>query len=256
MIEALNIWLNSHTGLALLPFLSICLIVAGAAFFRGLTGFGYAILSVPLVSLVSAPSVAVLMAILMQLIIGPFGVKQSRGVIDIPMVSKIAALACLTTPIGLWLLDIVSVDVARLIITTIAIGSFFAIVMKRPHTMNSSSLNVTLVGTISGLLNGFAAMPGPPIVLHFVRKQVAPAVSRGSMIMIFFATAAMATAVALWRGMVDMQLVVLTALTCPLMIGGNHLGSKFFGAVSEPLWRGVVVVLLGIAAVVAIIRLF
>lgn len=256
MIETLDIWLNSHAGLALLPFVAVCIIVAGAAFFRGLTGFGYAILSVPLVSLVTTPAVAVLMAILMQLIIGPFGVKQARGIIDVPMVSKIAALACLTTPIGLWLLDIVSVDIARLIITTIAIGSFFAFMMKRPETLNNSTLHVALVGTVSGLLNGFAAMPGPPVVLHFVRKRVPPAISRGSMITIFFATAAMATLVALWRGMLDPQLLVLTALTCPLMIGGNHLGSKFFGALSEPVWRGFVMVLLAIAACVALIKLF
>ncbi len=256
MIETLNIWLSAQTGLSLLPFLSICLIVAGSAFFRGLTGFGYAILSVPLVSLVSTPAVAVLMAILMQLIIGPFGVRQARGIINVPMVSKIAALACLTTPIGLWLLDIVSADVARLIITTIAIGSFFAFMMKRPQTLNGSALHIALVGTVSGLLNGFAAMPGPPVVLHFVRKQVPPAVSRGSMITIFFATAAMATLVAFWRDMVDMQLLVLTALTCPLMIGGNHLGSKYFGAVSEPVWRGFVMILLAIAASVALFKLF
>ncbi len=255
MIDALNTWLSTHAGLALLPFLSICLIVAGAAFFRGLTGFGYAILSVPLVSLVATPTVAVLMAILMQLIIGPFGVRQARGIIDVPMVAKIAAIACLTTPLGLWLLDIVSADVARLIITAIAIGSFLAFMMKRPQTLNVSPLHITLVGIISGLLNGFAAMPGPPVVLHFVRKQVPPAVSRGSMITIFFATAAMATLVAFWRNMVDIQLLALTALTCPLMIGGNHLGSKYFGAVSEPVWRGFVMVLLAIAAVVALIKL-
>lgn len=256
MIETLNIWLNAQTGLSLLAFLSICLIVAGSAFFRGLTGFGYAILSVPLVSLVSTPAVAVLMAILMQLIIGPFGVRQARGIINVPMVSKIAALACVTTPVGLWLLDIVSADVARLIITTIAIGSFFAFMMKRPQTLNGSPLHITLVGTVSGLLNGFAAMPGPPVVLHFVRKQVPPAVSRGSMITIFFATAAMATLVAFWRDMVDMQLLVLTALTCPLMIGGNHLGARYFGAVSEPVWRGFVMVLLAVAASVALFKLF
>ena len=253
-ISALDIWLTAHSGLSLLAFLAVCLIVGGAAFFRGLTGFGYAILSVPFVSLVATPEVAVVMAILMQLIIGPFGIRQAAGVIDIPMVSKIALLACLATPFGLWLLDIVSADVARLIITSIAIGSFFAFMLKRAPEINGSPLHIGIVGIASGLLNGFAAMPGPPVVLHFVRKQVVPATARGSMITIFFATAAMGTAVAFWRGMVDMQLLVLTALTCPLMIGGNHLGSKFFGSVSEPVWRGFVILLLGIAAVVALIR--
>lgn len=254
-METISLWLGAHVGLDLLPFLLVCLIVGGAAFFRGLTGFGYAILSVPFVGLVATPEVAVIMAILMQLIIGPFGIKQARGIIDVPSVTKIAILACLATPFGLWLLDIVSADVARLIITSIAIGSFFAFMLKRAPSMNRSTLHTFIIGISSGLLNGFAAMPGPPIVLHFVRKNVPPAVSRGSMITIFFATAAMGTIVAWWRDMIGLEILVLTALTCPLMIGGNHLGAKFFGSVSEPVWRGIVILLLGIAAIVALIRI-
>ncbi len=256
MIDALNSWLNAHAGLPLLPFLLVCSIVFGAAFFRGLTGFGYAILAVPLVSLVAAPTTAVIMAILMQLIIGPFGIRSAVRVIDRPMVTKIAALSCLLTPAGLWLLDIVSADLARLIITIIAIGSFLAFMMKRPPEMNTSPLHILMVGSLSGLLNGFAAMPGPPVILHFVRKAVPPITARGSMITIFFAAATMATAVAWWRGMIDEKILVLSLLACPLMIGGNHLGARFFGSISEPVWRGFVVFLLGIAATMALIKAF
>lgn len=249
-------WLHAHIGLSLLSFSMVCLIVFGAAFFRGLTGFGYAILAVPLVSLVAPPITAVIMAILMQLIIGPFGMRSAVKVINIPMVTKIAALSCLLTPAGLWLLDMVSADIARLVITTIAIGSFLAFMMKRPAELNEAPLHILLVGSLSGLLNGFAAMPGPPVILHFVRKGVAPAVARGSMITIFFAAATMATAIAFWRGMIDEQVLILSALACPLMIGGNQLGAKFFGSVSEPVWRGFVIVLLGIAASFALFKLF
>ncbi|QTD57610.1 sulfite exporter TauE/SafE family protein [Parasphingorhabdus cellanae] len=256
MSDTLDIWLTAHAGLSLLPFLLVCSIVFGAAFFRGLTGFGYAILAVPLVSLVAAPTTAVIMAILMQLIIGPFGIRSAVKIINAPMVAKIAALSCLLTPAGLWLLDIVSADLARLVITIIAIGSFVAFMLKRPPELNTSPLHIAFVGSLSGLLNGFAAMPGPPVILHFVRKGVQPIVARGSMITIFFAAATMATAVAWWRGMIDEQTLVLSLLACPLMIGGNQLGAKFFGSVSEPVWRGVVVLLLGIAATMALLRAF
>ncbi len=251
-----NIWLNAHIGLSLLSFSIVCFIVFGAAFFRGLTGFGYAILAVPLVSLVAPPVTAVVMAILMQLVIGPFGIRPAVKVINIPMVAKIAALSCLFTPAGLWMLDIVSTDIARLVITAIAIGSFLAFMMKRPPQLNEAPLHILLVGGMSGLLNGFAAMPGPPVILHFVRKGVPPIVARGSMITIFFAAATMATVIAFWRGMIDGQVLILSALACPLMIGGNHLGAKFFGSVSEPIWRGFVILLLGVAAGFALFKLF
>ncbi|MEP3225724.1 MAG: sulfite exporter TauE/SafE family protein [Parasphingorhabdus sp.] len=256
MLETASLWLNAYAGLPAFSFLLVCLIVFGAAFFRGLTGFGYAILAVPLISLVVSPVTSVVMAILMQLIIGPFGIRPAVKLIDISMVSKIAALSCLLTPAGLWLLDIVTTDIARVIITTIAIGSFLAFMMKRPPALNEAPLQILLVGSLSGLLNGFAAMPGPPVILHFVRKGVAPAVARASMITIFFAAATMATIAAFWRGMIDEKILILSLLACPLMIGGNHLGAKFFGSVSEPVWRGFVVILLGIAASFALVKLF
>lgn len=256
MIATIDVWLTTYAGLALQPFLLICLIVSSASFLRGLTGFGYALLAVPLVGLVATPVVAVVMAILMQVAMGPIGLRSSLKIIDVPMVLKIAALACLTTPIGLWLLDIVSDDAARLIITGIAIGSFLAFMVKRKPDINLTPLQVLLTGASSGMLNGFAAMPGPPVVLQYVRKNVPPAMARGSMITIFFATSIMGSAVAFWRGMVDERLLVLTALTIPFMIAGNQLGAKFFGTISEPVWRSLIIILLGIAGVVAFSRLF
>ena len=37
---------------------------------------------------------------------------------------------------------------------------------------------------------------------------------------------------------------LMFAAFSPLMVIGNHFGSRFFGAISEPVWRGFVLVLL------------
>lgn len=255
MVSAMDLWFQAYAHISLASFALIAFVVGGASFFRGLTGFGYAILAVPFVGLVATPQVAVIMAILMQLLMGPIGIRKTLSIVDVPLITRISAWAWVTTPLGLWLLDIVSADIARLLITGIAIVSFFAFMMKRAPTLDNSISRIALVGSTSGLLNGFAAMPGPPVVLHFVREQVPPAISRASMMAIFFATSIAGTGVALWLGMIDRQAIILTALTCPLMIGGNHLGSKFFGRVSEPVWRIFVIALLVVAAGVALIRL-
>ena len=256
MLFAIDTWFQSHADMSLLSFLLVCCAVSGASFFRGLTGFGYAILAVPFVGLVATPQVAVIMAILMQLLMGPIGIRQNLQIVDKPIILKISAFACVTTPLGLWLLDMVSADIARLLITGIALGSFFLFMLKRAPVMNNSPVQLLLVGSSSGLLNGFAAIPGPPVILHFVRDQVPPALSRSSMMVIFFVTAIAGTGAAWWRGMIDEQALVLTALTCPLMVLGNHFGSRFFGAISEPVWRGFVLVLLLIAGAVALARMF
>ena len=242
-------------GLPPIALAAILGIVAVAAVIRGLTGFGFAILAVPLLGLVIPPAQAVLFAILLQMLIGPFGVRHALGLIDRRAVTGIALAACVSTPIGLWLLSAISADAARLTIAAIALGCFSFFLIPRAPTPNASALHLAATGFASGILNGFAAMPGPPVILYFIRDTVPPAVARGSMITIFFATATMGTLVAALRGMIDRDLIILTAVCLPLMIAGNHIGAKFFGTIPEKVWRGIVIGLLAVAAVGAVLRI-
>jgi uncharacterized protein len=233
----------------------IALVVLVAALIRGLTGFGFAILAVPLLGLVIPPSQAVIFAIIMQLLIGPFGVPQAWAQIDRRAVGWIVGFAWISTPIGLWLLSTLAVEAARVIIAGIGLGCFFLFLIKRAPTPNTAPLHLAATGLASGLLNGFAAMPGPPVILYFVRDGVPPRVARGSMITVFAGTAIAGTAVAALRGMITRELIVMALLALPIMITGNHIGARFFGSVSEELWRGLVIALLLVAAMGAVARI-
>jgi uncharacterized protein len=231
------------------------LTILGAALVRGLTGFGFAILAVPLMSLVIAPAQAVLLALVLQMLIGPFGVRSSLPLIDRRVVGTIAAVAAITTPLGLWLLTLLDADTARLLIAAIAFVCFFGFLVKRAPTPNRALPHLIATGTGSGLLNGFAAMPGPPVILYFVRDGVAPLVARGSMMLVFFAAAVSGTVTAALRDLLNLKILALTLFCFPVMLIGNHIGSRFFGRISEPVWRGGVIVLLGIAMIGAFAKL-
>jgi uncharacterized membrane protein YfcA len=247
--------ITALTGLPVGTFMVLALIVLGAAIVRGLTGFGFAILAVPLIGLVIAPAQAVLLAIVLQMLIGPFGVRIALPHIDRPLVARIAALAFLFTPLGLWLLTRLDMATARLVIAGIAFACFFGFLIKREPTPPKGALSILITGAVSGVLNGFAAMPGPPVILFFVRDQVPPLVARGSMMLVFFAAAISGTLAAGWRGLLDATLLWLVVASFPLMLVGNHLGTRFFGRVPERVWRGIVIALLGVAMIGAAARI-
>jgi uncharacterized protein len=239
----------------LITALIIGLIVLVAALIRGLTGFGFAILAVPLLGLVIPPSQAVIFAIIMQMLIGPFGVPQAWPEIDRRAVAWIVGFAWISTPIGLWLLSTLPVEAARIIIAGIGLGCFFLFLIKRAPMPSAAPLHLAATGLASGLLNGFAAMPGPPVILYFIRDGVPPRVARGSMITVFAGTAIAGTIVAALRGMITRELIMMTALALPIMVAGNHIGARFFGKISERLWRGLVIALLLVAAMGAVARI-
>ena len=110
-------------------------------------------------------------------------------------------------------------------------------------------------GIASGILTGFAAMPGPPVVPFYLRRHLEPKVARASMLLIFFATAIAGTAAALWVGIATEKLFLLALLLFVPMWLGNHFGARHFGRVPPHVWQAMVAVVLGVAAVSAVIRL-
>ena len=103
----------------------------GAAYIRGLTGFGMAIILVPLFGMIVTPGEAVVIAILLQVLIGPVGIKVIFADAHRQSALMIAAFAMLATPIGILLLKVTTPDVARLMIAAIAIGAFALVLLPQ-----------------------------------------------------------------------------------------------------------------------------
>jgi uncharacterized protein len=232
------------------------LLTFGAAYIRGLTGFGMAIILVPLLGLIIAPAEAVVVGIIVQLLIGPVGLGKIIADAERRSALIIAAWAVLATPLGLWLLGLTSPDLARLLIAVIAIGAFALVLLPPTRGRKPGGLATGLTGIASGILTGFAAMPGPPVVPFYMRQKLPPATTRASMMLVFFATAIAGTLSAFALGVATVPLLWLSLLLFPAVLAGNWLGAMAFGKVSERLWRSLVAAILGLAGVAAIVRLW
>ena len=249
-------FIESATGLTPVAIALAAAMTFGAAAIRGLTGFGMAIILVPLLGLVIRPDQAVVLAILLQFLIGPVGIKTIIADSDRPSSLMIAGFAVLATPFGLWLLAHTAPDVARLLISLIAIGAFILVILPKGQAVVPGRAVTAATGVAAGVLTGFAAMPGPPVVPYYLRGAFTPVTARASMMLIFFATAIAGTIASTLLGLATLPLILLAvALFVPMFIG-NHLGQMAFGRVSPTIWRSMVALLLGVAGIAALIRLF
>ena len=243
-------------GLAPLTVAGAAAMTFGAAYVRGLTGFGMAIILVPLLGLIVPPGEAVVLGILLQLLIGPVGLKVILADADRGTAVPIALLAMLATPAGMVALHATTPDVARLLITLIAVGAFIAVLLpKQPEGHRPGRIAITGTGIASGILTGFAAMPGPPVVPFYLRRHLEPKVARASMMLVFFATAIAGTLAALWVGIATARLFVLSLILFLPMWLGNRVGGRHFGSVAPHVWQAMVAIVLGVAAISAVIRI-
>jgi uncharacterized protein len=227
----------------------------GAAYIRGLTGFGMAIILVPLLGLIVSPREAVVLGIFLQVLIGPVGLKIIYADAHRQSALAIAGYAVLATPLGIWLLGQTAPDVARLLIALIAIGAFLLVLLPQRGELRPGPKETAVTGIASGILTGFAAMPGPPVVPYYLRQPIPPAEARASMMLVFFATAIAGTISSFALGIASWKLVWLSLILFPAVLLGNWLGAKSFGKVPAPLWRSFVAAVLGLAGLSAVIRL-
>jgi|TARA_Y100000780_G_scaffold43003_1_gene35199 hypothetical protein len=226
----------------------------GSAFVRGLTGFGMAILLVPILALALPPVEAVLLANFLSLFIGLSEVRRLvRGAERSAW--RISILVVLVTPLGLLALAATSNDLARFLIAMIALSAFFAILLPRRAGTEPGHLATRGVGVLSGLMTGYAGMPGPPVVPYYVGRAIPRETAKASMMLIFTIAAGAGLVSGAALGILAWRLPLLAALLFPAVLLGNWLGDRAAGQIGDALWRGVVGVILGGAALAALLRL-
>ncbi|MCA3254225.1 MAG: sulfite exporter TauE/SafE family protein [Alphaproteobacteria bacterium] len=242
-------------GVTPLALVAICAGVLVAGFIRGLTGFGLALILVPLISQVIAPERAVLFGVLMALLTAPLGYPAARKEVDPKLTRTIIITGALTAPLGQIALSFTPPDLARLLVALVAVAGAVALAVPRPPALPPGEVAAARTGLLAGFLGGFAAMPGPPIIHHFVRRDVKPAISRNAMIVVFGWNAVIVALVALLRGRLDLPTAALALLAFPALMVSNKLGARYFGLIAEAVWRRIVFTVIAVAAVGALVRL-
>ncbi len=225
-----------------------------AAFVRGLAGFGMAILLVPVLGLAIPPAEAVVVGNWLGLMIGLKDLRRNLSDAE-ASARTIALLAVLATPLGVYALAHTAPAVARLVIAMVALAAFAIVLLPQREPHPPGRLATGLTGVTSGLLTGFAGMPGPPVVPYYLGRRIEPKVARASMMLIFMATSIAGVLSATALGVATVREPVLALLLFPAILLGDHWGHKAFGKVGSVAWRTFVGAVLGAAAAGALLKL-
>jgi uncharacterized protein len=213
-----------------------------------------AILLVPILALALPPVEAVVLGNCLSVLIG---LTEVRTLVRDAERSawQICLAVVVTTPLGLWALSLTGTDVARLVIALIAFSAFLAILLPRRGSAMPGPLVTGGVGVLSGLMTGYAGMPGPPVVPYYAGRDLPRSTIKASMLLIFTIAASAGLMSATWLGILRWQLVLFAIVMLPVILLGNRLGAGVSGRISDPVWRSTVGVVLAGAALGALLRL-
>ena len=198
-----------------------------AAMLRGFTGFGFALIAVPLTSLVLPPTRSVPMVFTLQLMLGAIDTLRHFRNCDRSIIAM-AVFAVITTPLGVYLLSIASPDVARLTIAVMMLAGAMALWKPMNLQLRPGHMLGALAGIGVGLSNGLAAMPGPPAIAYSLLTDLPANRARVSLMVLFFLTALAGLPSALAFGIADTTTFVLAAAAFPLILVGTFCGEMLF----------------------------
>ena len=230
---------------------NILIVVVGifaAGLLRGFTGFGLAMAAVPSLALVLAPQLVVPVIVTLQLLAGAIDLPLAHRNADWRAILWLVASMVVCTPIGLLALDYMSANTARLVIGLLIFVSIAVLARGLALPEQPARWITLLVGAISGVMNGIAAMAGPPAVVYFLALRRPPAVMRASTISYFVLTAAAAVVPMAWRGLATWETTLWALIAFPALMAGQWLGTLGFRRTSARTHRIVALLTLTVLA--------
>ena len=219
------------------------LIVLLAATAQTMTGFGFALVLVPLLALLYDPKTVVMVSMSLGLFCKlPLLVQSWRQVEPLRIV-PLCLSAVLGTVVGTRLLLWVDGDALRLGIGFVVVVLATLLMLERGHPVRWEGAAELAAGLISGTLNGSTSMGGPPVVLLGVNQAWKKESFRANLLAFFVVTNSSSLALLLAAGALTPAILQLDAVLIPATVVGLVLGNALFKAIPTDRFRRLVVLL-------------
>jgi hypothetical protein len=223
-----------------------------ASFVQVLAGFGFGLLSVPVMTLAISPREAVVVTTLVGITVTTSQAFQFRRDCVHVLSRRMTASAYAAMPLGLWIFVAVDEDTLKIVLGCAILGS--VVLLARGLNLHHVGPGLDVVaGLISGVLNTSVSTNGPPLVFALQARQLPPNQFRATIVRVFAWSAVAALTLFVAAGKVTRDGLVAAAVALPAMWLGQLLGYPLRGRVSPVRFRALVLALLAIAGISAIV---
>ncbi|MGI8650037.1 MAG: sulfite exporter TauE/SafE family protein [Rubrobacter sp.] len=203
----------------------------------GLTGFGLALISVPLLLFVYEPQTVVLITVFISLVVNVSVVRDSRQDADRKIVFAMLLPCLVGVIVGAEVLRVVDPLYIRLFIGVFVVLSAALLIRSVRIPGANTRWGPVVSGWASGALSTSTGLAAPPIVLLLASRNYAKRSFRGTSGLFFLFLSVFGFA-ALWlRGLVRLEDAIIAAILLPAAIIGKYLGTRLLERISEKSFR-------------------
>jgi uncharacterized protein len=232
--------------------LAICAIAFISGTARGFSGFGSALIFMPLASSMADPRLVASLLLVIDFIAAAPLLPNAWKLADRRATAVMVIGALVGVPLGTWCLSQFDPVTTRWIISCF-VGALLLLLVSgwRYRGKDHAALSIG-IGGLAGFCSGLAQTGGPPIVGYWLGRPIASVVARANILLFFGASDGFSLVSYIVAGLITSDSIRLGVLVGPIYAIGVWLGSQLFGRASETLFRAICYALIAAAAIIGL----
>lgn len=206
---------------------ALCAVVVSGVL-RGYSGFGAALIIIPIFSNLYSPLTALSFHILVEmptlLVLLPTAVKTyDKKLVNFSLLSLVLAV-----PLGFSFISLIDAVFLRLFIGVIVVVSVFLIWRGVPLRFSKNNIFFQLACGVSGFCQGLVGLGGPPVVTTLISRQDDNITTRANIIVVMTVLLISSLCSQLYAGVITWFSVALALKLFLLYVASNQIGKWLF----------------------------
>lgn len=233
------------------PFL-ISAIFLLAGFVQGMTGFGSALVAIPLLSLVIDIKSAVPLCILNSLVITTYLSLKMRRHLELQKIAPICIAAIPGIIVGSTILKRVSSALIQTILGALLIAYSLHSLFNAPKPRKLHRIWSYIAGFLSGAIGAAFSAGGPPTIIYATLNDWKKDTIKATLSGFFLFNSYLIAAVHAVNGLTTLDIFTYFMISAPFVLLGTVLGTICYGKIPQELYLQIIFAFLTVMGIIMI----
>jgi uncharacterized protein len=240
------------SGIGINAAIAICAIAFVSGTARGFSGFGSALIFMPLASSIAAPRLVAALLLIIDFVAAAPLVPNAWKKADRKATAVMVFGALIGVPIGTYFLSRLDPVTTRWIISGFVSALLLLLLSGwRYHGKDHPAISVG-IGGLAGFCSGLAQTGGPPIVGYWLGRPIPSVIARANILLFFGASDFFSAVSYALTGLITADAIKFSLVVGPVYAIGVWFGASLFGRASEQLFRAICYALIAAAVVIGL----
>ena len=232
--------------------IAICAIALVSGTARGFSGFGAALIFMPLASSMATPRLVAALLLVIDFVAAAPLVPNAWKHADRKATAVMVFGALIGVPIGTYFLSRLDPVTTRWIISAFVFALLTLLLSGWRYRGKDYPAISIGIGALSGFCSGLAQTGGPPIVGYWLGRPITSVIARANILLFFAASDFFSAASYSLTGLITADALRFSLLVGPVYGIGVWFGAGLFGRASETLFRVICYVLIAAAVIIGL----